>query len=92
MPPFESYTASPRQLVGKTANVHYAITDCSGTATLYDEYKNFREVSCRVRDGEEPITRGKVVLMEYDQAKQVYAVRPDPTALLDTRDHVRQLP
>lgn len=92
MPTFESYAVSPRQLIGKTADVRYAITDCSGTATLYDEYKNFREVSCRVRDGEEPIAQGKVVLMEYDQADHVYVVRPDPAALLDATDHIRQLP
>jgi hypothetical protein len=82
MPSTESYGASTRELVGRIADVRYALTETSGTVQLYDQYGTMYEVSARVMPGEAPIPSGKrVVLWRYDGSEGAYfAVQDDAIA------------
>ncbi|MGH2614005.1 MAG: hypothetical protein ACRDJC_02100, partial [Thermomicrobiales bacterium] len=51
MPSTESYGSSARGLVGRIADVRYALTETSGTVQLYDGYGSLYEVSARVMPG-----------------------------------------
>ena len=79
LPSTETYAVSNPQLVGKRAVVRFKVTDGSGTAQLYDDYGNLHEVSCRVKAGEQGLPQGtRVILMGYDDQKQVFLARVDP--------------
>ena len=82
MPSTESYGASSSELVGRIADVRYALTESSGTVQLYDRYGTMYEVSARVMPGERPIPSGeRVVLWRYDPAGGAYfAVQDDVIA------------
>ena len=82
MPSTESYGASTRELVGRIADVRYAVTESSGTVQLYDTYGTMHEVPARVLPGEAPIPSGeRVVLWRYDGDEGAYfAVQDDAIA------------
>lgn len=82
MPSTESYGASTRELVGRIADVRYALTETSGTVQLYDRYGTMYEVSARVLPGETSIPSGeRVVLWRYDGGEGAYyAVQDDAIA------------
>ncbi len=76
MPSTETYGIKEASLVGQTAEVRFPITARSGTACLYDSYRSFQEVPCRVNNGEETISAdARVVLMRYDEKEKVFFVR-----------------
>jgi membrane protein implicated in regulation of membrane protease activity len=79
MPATESYGASTRELVGRIADVRYALTETSGTVQLYDEYGSIHEVPARVMHGESVIPAGeRVVLWRFDERAGTYfAVQDD---------------
>jgi|SRR3989338_6645099 len=78
MPATETYVASNQDLVGKVAEVRYPITEAAGSAVLYDDFRAFQEVSCRVAPGETKIPIGsRVVLMRYDDEDGIFVVRRD---------------
>lgn len=78
MPGTETHCISEADLVGKFATAKYSITENFGSATLYDEYDHFQEVTCRVEAGEEKISAGtKVVLVQYNAGDRSFFVRPD---------------
>lgn len=73
MPATESYGASSRELVGRIADVRYALTESGGTVQLYDAYGTMHEVPARVRPGEPTIAAGeRVVLWRYDAGAGAY--------------------
>lgn len=82
MPRTESYGASSSDLVGRIADVRYALTETNGTVQLYDGYGTMYEVPARVLPGEAPIPSGeRVVLWRYDPAGGNYfAVQDDVIA------------
>ena len=82
MPSTESYGASSSELVGRIADVRYALTETSGTVQLYDRYGTIYEVPARVMPGESPIPSGaRVVLWRYDGGEGAYfAVQDDAIA------------
>ena len=79
MPSTESYGASSSELVGRIADVRYALTETSGTVQLYNQYGSIYEVPARVMPGETPIGSGeRVVLWRYDSGGGTYfAVQDD---------------
>jgi hypothetical protein len=84
LPSVESYGSSGEDLVGKTAEARYAITDCSGSAILRDSFGNLLEVSCRSQGGETIQSGSRVVLSYYDERERLYVVRggaPEATKL-----------
>ena len=82
MPSTESYGASSSELVGRIADVRYALTETSGSVQLYNQYGSIYEVPARVMPGELPIPSGeRVVLWRYDPAGGAYfAVQDDAIA------------
>jgi len=83
MPATETYAVPHAALVGKVAEVRFTVTPTSGTATLYDDYHTFKEVSCRIRPEENEVPTGaKVVLMRYEDKEGVFFVRQDPATSL----------
>lgn len=85
MPSTESYGASTRELVGRIADVRYAVTETSGTVQLYDAYGTMHEVPARVMPGEPAISAGeRVVLWRYDGGEGAYfAVQDDAIQGID---------
>lgn len=84
LPSVESYGSSGEDLVGKTAEARYAITDRSGSAILRDSFGNLLEVSCRSQGGEAIPSGCRVVLAYYDERERLYVVRggtPEATKL-----------
>jgi hypothetical protein len=78
MPSTESYGASTRELVGRIADVRYAITETSGTVQLHNQYGSLYEVPARVRPGEPPIPSGeRVILWRYDEAEGAFLAAQD---------------
>ncbi len=78
MPSTESYGASTRELVGRIADVRYAITETSGTVQLHNQYGSLYEVPARVRPGEPPIPAGeRVILWRYDETEGAYLAAQD---------------
>ena len=82
MPSTESYGASSSELIGRIADVRYALTETSGTVQLYNQYGSIYEVPARVMPGELPIPAGeRVVLWRYDPGGGAYfAVQDDVIA------------
>ncbi len=78
MPSTESYGSSTRELVGRIADVRYAITATSGTVQLHNQYGSLYEVPARVRPGEPPIPSGeRVILWRYDEAEGAFLAAQD---------------
>lgn len=78
MPSTESYGASTRELVGRIADVRYAITETSGAVQLHDQHGSLYEVPARVRPGEPPIPAGeRVILWRYDKTEGAYLAAQD---------------
>jgi hypothetical protein len=95
MPSTESYGASSSELVGRIADVRYALTETTGTVQLYDRYGTMYEVSARVMPGEQPIPSGeRVVLWRYDGGAGTYfAVQDDVIAGIEPGGaHLARLP
>ena len=63
MPSTESYGASSSELIGRIADVRYALTETSGTVQLYNQYGSIYEVPARVMPGELPIPAGERVVL-----------------------------
>jgi hypothetical protein len=82
MPSTESYGSSSSELVGRIADVRYALTETNGTVQLYNAYGTMYEVPARVMPGEAPIPSGeRVVLWRYDGGAGTYfAVQDDVIA------------
>jgi len=78
LPSTESYATSRQDLLGRRAEVRYAITRSAGAALLHDGYGNLLEVSCRSQQDEAIPPGSRVVLMHYDAREGLYLVRPDP--------------
>ncbi len=80
MPSTETYGSDDYGLVGNVATLRYDLqpgSKCS--ATLFDEFKNFQEVPCRLMEGDEPMRAGEsVVLMLFDQDEGCYEVSRNP--------------
>jgi len=79
MPSTESYGSGANELVGRIADVRYALTETSGTVQLYDGYGSMHEVPARVMPGDSAIPAGeRVVLWRFDQRAGAYfAVQDD---------------
>jgi hypothetical protein len=79
MPSTETYGMTNRQLIGKSAEAIFNITEKFGMARTMDDSGNIQDVYCRVRAGKEPIPKqSKVVLMEYDEAEKFFYVTQNP--------------
>jgi membrane protein implicated in regulation of membrane protease activity len=73
MPATESYGAASRELVGRVADVRYALTETSGSVQLHDNFGTLHEVPARVMPGEDAIPAGaKVVLWRFNEAAGAY--------------------
>jgi hypothetical protein len=79
MPTTETYGTSNQQLVGRSAEAIFNITEKFGMARTMDDSGNIQDVYCRIRPGREPVPKqSKVVLMEYDEAEKFFYVKPNP--------------
>lgn len=88
MPSTESYGVTARGLVGRIADVRYALTETSGSVQVYDEFGTMHETAARVMPGESPIPAGaRVVLWRYDAGEGAYfAVQDDAIAGIEVVD------
>ncbi len=78
MPATESYGAAAQELVGRVADVRYALTETNGSVQLYDRFGSMHEVPARVRPGEPAIPAGeRVVLWRFDAGSGVYFALQD---------------
>ena len=93
LPATETYAISNRQLVGRLANVRYAVSDRNGTAQLYDDQGRLHEVPVRVLPGEDPIpAQTTVILWRYDAAAEAFLVTPeDRSGEVDAPRHNQQI-
>lgn len=80
MPTTETYGSSDFKLLGSVATLRYDLQPGSkGSATLFDEFKNYQEVPCRLMEGDEPMKAGdSVVLMTIDQDAGCFEVSRNP--------------
>lgn len=79
LPTTETYAVPREALIGRVADVIYAVNLQGGTARLRDQYGNLRDVPCRVDNSQTSITAGqKVILMRFDSALGAFIVKPDP--------------
>lgn len=70
---------SQASLVGQEASVVYPISTSAGRAFYYDKNAVLHDVSCRVRPDEEPIAKGrKVILSGYDPQTGRFWAEPSP--------------
>ena len=61
LPTNESYSSSAQDLVGKTAEVLFDVTETAGTARLHDQFGNLLDLDVRAASGAGPFKRGQVV-------------------------------
>lgn len=78
MPTTETNVQRERDFVGKRATARYTITDSAGSAVIKDANNDSQEVLCRVEPAQEKIASGTtVVLLRYDEGRNLFFVRPD---------------
>ncbi len=78
MPTAETSIQSAGEFVGKRATACYTITESAGGASFIDKNGDQQEVLCRVESSQEKIPPGSsVVLVRYDDKRQLFYVRSD---------------
>ena len=78
-PKMETAAVRRDSLVGQDARVVYAISTTSGRAYHYDSKGILHDLSCRVKDGEPTIAKGKtVILVGYDDVTRSFWAEPSP--------------
>lgn len=78
MPTTETSVLSAASFLGKRAVARYPITETAGAAYFVDDNGDQQEVLCRVDSMKGEIPQGnKVVLVRYDEKRQVFFVRLD---------------
>lgn len=69
--PVESSAVRRSQLVGRIGTAKLPVNAAFGMALVRDDYGTLHKVTCRVRDGAEPIPRGQTLLLvRYVPVKQ----------------------
>lgn len=81
MPTTETYRVSRHDLAGSTGTLLFAASATEGYAQVKDHEGNIHNVQCRTTRGMLP-KGGKVLVIEYDEDRQLYIVAEDPSAQL----------
>jgi membrane protein implicated in regulation of membrane protease activity len=75
MPTKGTQVVRKRDLAGRMGEVLYTVTESSGLVHVHDDFGTSHQVACRVRPGDDPIPRGReVVLLGYDRKGDWYWV------------------
>lgn len=76
LPTSESFSVKRHELIGREGTAIFPITENSGTVRLYDSLGTLRQLDCRIVMGGAAIPmETKVMVVDYDRARQVFTVQ-----------------
>jgi hypothetical protein len=79
MPTTQTYGTTNQQLIGKSAEATFNITEKFGMARTTDDAGNQHDIYCRVQPGKEEIPKqSRVILMQYDVTENFFYVKLNP--------------
>jgi hypothetical protein len=75
MPATETSVTRKADLVDSLGRVRFKVTQSTGSVMVTGPQGHLQEVSCRVKEGREPIPSGaSVILFEYDETRDLFYV------------------
>lgn len=90
MPATETSVTRKSELVDCQGRVRFRVTESSGSVMVTGPQGHLQEVSCRVKQGRDPISSGTdVILFEYDEARDLFYVAE--SNLQRTGEHLHNL-
>nr|WP_309690324.1 OB-fold-containig protein [Armatimonas sp.] len=76
LPTSQSFSVKRHELIGREGTAIHPITESSGTVRLYDSLGTLRQLDSRTMPGGAVIPQDtKVIVIDYDRARQVFTVQ-----------------